>query len=138
MHGAEDLVALLAERGCRLAIVTGTAEASARAVIRELHAESLFEVVISHDSGVPLKPHPAPYATAATQLSVAPQCCLAIENAPAGVTSSRAAGLRCFAIASYLEKEDLQGAERVFGTLPQLNSWLCERSTRDLDGHWLL
>jgi phosphoglycolate phosphatase-like HAD superfamily hydrolase len=65
MNGAEELVALLAERGCRLAIVTGTAEESARAVIRELHAENLFEVVISHDSGIPMKPHPAPYATSA-------------------------------------------------------------------------
>jgi beta-phosphoglucomutase len=138
MTGAKELIALLIDRGCRLAIVTGTAEASARAVIRALDAESSIKVVISHDSGILLKPHPAPYIKAAIQLSIEPRQCLAIENAPAGVTSAVAAGLRCLAVASYLEKADLQEADRVFGSLLELNSWLSGRSTRDSQGNWLL
>jgi len=138
MPGAIELVSLLAQRGCRLAIVTGTADASAHAAVQALHAESLFNVIISHDSNIPMKPDPAPYATAARQLSVAPEQCLAIENAPAGLASAVGAGLRCFAVASYLERADLQGAERVFETLADLTAWLSERRGRDTNGNWVV
>lgn len=138
MPGAQELVELLYSRGCRLAIVTGTAEASAHATVRALHAERLFEVIISHDSGVPLKPHPAPFATAAARMAVAPGHCLAIENAPPGVASATAAGLRCLAIASYVNKADLPGAEIVFESLLDLNSWLAARYDKDSNGRWVL
>jgi sugar-phosphatase len=44
------------------------------------------------------KPHPAPYRLAATRLGLDPAACLAIEDAPAGLTSAHAAGCRTLAL----------------------------------------
>jgi mannitol-1-/sugar-/sorbitol-6-phosphatase len=44
------------------------------------------------------KPDPAPYRLAATRLGLDPADCLAIEDAPAGLTSARTAGCRTLAL----------------------------------------
>ena len=40
------------------------------------------------------KPDPAPYLAGADRLGIAPERCLVIEDAPAGVSSAVAAGMR--------------------------------------------
>ena len=39
--------------------------------------------------------------------------CLVIENAPLGVQSAKNAGLRCIAIATYLDKKYLKDADMI-------------------------
>jgi beta-phosphoglucomutase len=122
---AKDLLLLLYDIGCRLAIVTGTTQTSVRATLDALGVELDIDI-ISNELDIPGKPDPAPFATAATRMSLAARRVLAIENAPAGIQSARTAGLPCVAVASYLGPTDLRQAQQIFKNLFELTQWLRE------------
>jgi len=122
---AKELLILLSDFGCRLAIVTGTTETSVHATLETLGVDLDIDV-ISSELDIPGKPDPAPFAMAAARMSLAVSSVLAIENAPAGIQSARTAGLPCVAVASYLQPADLGQAQRIFKDLAELNGWLAE------------
>ncbi len=72
------------------------------------------------------KPAPDPYVYAADLLAVPLANCLVVENAPPGISSALAAGLKCLAVASYLPAYTLQNATRVFDTMDDLIAWFVE------------
>jgi sugar-phosphatase len=59
----------------------------------------LPEVMVTADDVENGKPHPAPYLAAADLLSVAPRDCVVVEDAPSGVASGKAAGMRVVGLA---------------------------------------
>ena len=70
-----------------------------------LHAgiSDLFDEVITADE-VPIgKPSPAVYLEAALRLGIAPERCLAFEDAPAGILSAQAAGMQVVVVPSPLD-----------------------------------
>lgn len=75
----------------RVAIVTsgGHRLASSRIAAAGLPTPA---VVVTADDVAVGKPDPAPYLAGAARLGVAPEDCLVVEDAPAGVASARAAG----------------------------------------------
>jgi HAD superfamily hydrolase (TIGR01509 family) len=86
-----------------MAVATG----GTRLVIEKtlLHAgiSELFDEVITADE-VPIgKPSPAVYFEAALRLGIAPELCLAFEDAPAGILSAQAAGMQVVVVPSPLE-----------------------------------
>ena len=58
------------------------------------------------------KPHPEPYLTAAADLGVAPEDCVAIEDSNTGATSAVAAG--CTVALRAQPRPDAEGERRVF------------------------
>jgi len=64
-------------------------------------------VIVTVDDVERPKPHPDCYLAAAERLGVAPQECLVFEDAPAGLASARAAGMRSIAVATTLSPEQL-------------------------------
>ena len=56
------------------------------------------------------KPHPEPFLKAAALLGVAPEECLVIEDAPAGIQAGKAAGCRVLALRTTMSDEVLEGA----------------------------
>lgn len=77
---------------------------------------SHFDIIISRESTVRGKPFPEPYQAAAVGLDLPLKDIIAVENAPLGVKSARAAGLKCVGIASTLEPSILTeaGANPIF------------------------
>ena len=63
------------------------------------------------------KPHPEAYLKGAEILGASPEACVVIEDAPAGVQSARAAGMRVVAVATPHRERDLQDADVVVGVL---------------------
>lgn len=59
------------------------------------------------------KPDPLPYRTAAELLGAAPRDCLAVEDAPAGIASARAAGMSVVAITTTFPRAQLDAAVAV-------------------------
>lgn len=104
--GARELLNDLKARGMRLALVTGSSQASVEA-IREFDSAGIlaqFDTFVTgseidHD-GKPLrgKPHPAPYERAVEKLGIDKRHCVVVENAPFGVRSAKAAGLVCLGV----------------------------------------
>jgi len=63
------------------------------------------------------KPHPEAYLKGAEILGVGPETCVVIEDAPAGVQSAKAAGMRVLAVATTHREEELHGADVVVEAL---------------------
>ena len=63
------------------------------------------------------KPHPEAYLKGAEILGAAPETCVVIEDAPAGVRSAKAAGMKVVAVATTHREKDLHEADAVVGAL---------------------
>jgi sugar-phosphatase len=66
------------------------------------------------------KPHPEPYLRGAGLLGVKPAECLVIEDAPAGIQSARASGMKVIGMASTFAAAELSKADAVVERLKQI------------------
>jgi sugar-phosphatase len=66
------------------------------------------------------KPHPEPYLKGAEWLGFNPAACLVIEDAPAGIQSARAGGMKVVGITSTYAGDALEQADAVIGKLGQI------------------
>ena len=91
------------------AIVTSGNLALANA--RLTHAKlPLSEVLITADDVANGKPFPEPYLLGAQHLSVSPERCIVVEDAPAGVEAGKRAGMRVIGIEGTHQREELFNA----------------------------
>jgi beta-phosphoglucomutase len=91
LPGALD--ALDAVRGAGLKTGLASVSKNAFAVLDMLGIRERFDTVVDAARLTHSKPHPEIFLTAARQLGVAPQDCLGVEDAVAGVASIKAAGM---------------------------------------------
>jgi HAD superfamily hydrolase (TIGR01509 family) len=122
LPGAVELVAALRRTGVRVALASSSIAPWVEACLERLGLASQFDPVVTGSDVSEGKPSPEIYLLAARRLAVEPRVCLAIEDAPAGVTSAKAAGMTCWAVRTpYTEGLDLPGADRVFESLLQIS-----------------
>lgn len=119
MPGAAETVARLSAAGLRLALASSGRPRYIRHVLELLGVRSLFEAVVSGEDVTHSKPHPEIYQTTAAKLGMEPGGCLALEDAPHGVRSAAAAGMRVLAIPSGPSLDgDFADAEAIMPDLP--------------------
>jgi mannitol-1-/sugar-/sorbitol-6-phosphatase len=113
--GAGDLLA----SARRLAVVTSGPERLAAARLR---AAGLPRppFLVTPECWTRGKPDPEPYLVGARVLGVLPRDCVVLEDAPAGVESGRAAGMRVIAMLTTHRREALPGASAYLESLRQL------------------
>ena len=78
------------------------------------------EVLVTSDDVANGKPHPEPYLKGAKLLGFPPEECLVIEDAPAGIQSARAGGMKVIGMASTYQPEKLAMAEAIIKAFSQL------------------
>ncbi len=78
------------------------------------------EVMVTSDDVANGKPHPEPYLKGAQRLGFRPEECLVIEDAPAGIQSARAGGMKVIGITSTYAADAVQHADAVIGKLGQV------------------
>lgn len=78
------------------------------------------KVLVTSDDVTHGKPHPEPYLKGAELLGFGPADCLVIEDAPAGIESARAAGMKMIGITSTYAADALGNADAVIGKLEQI------------------
>jgi HAD superfamily hydrolase (TIGR01509 family) len=127
ISGIVPLLHDLHGRGNRLALVTGNAAEVVATLLSALGVDRLFDQVITADDVSCGKPDPEPYLAAARRLGALPGECLAIENAPLGIQSAKAAGMRCVALETTLPAHHLAAADQVFPDVLSLSAWLLTR-----------
>jgi mannitol-1-/sugar-/sorbitol-6-phosphatase len=110
MPGAVDLVRSIPDG--RWGVVTSGSRLLARNRLRYCGLP-VPEVLITSDDVTHGKPHPEPYLKGAEGLGFAPGECLVIEDAPAGIESARAGGMRVIGMASTYAAEKLTEADAV-------------------------
>lgn len=91
--GALDLLKTLKSLGIKTAVVTSTARPAAPDRLARAGILDLFDTVVTRTDTKLGKPHPEPFLTAAAQLGVPPELCLALEDSPAGIRAAQAAGM---------------------------------------------
>ncbi|MFP4140678.1 MAG: HAD family hydrolase [Phycisphaerae bacterium] len=119
MPGAGDLLRRLGEAGFALAVGSSGPTENVQAVLEELpHAELISARVTGSDVSHG-KPHPEVFLAAAEKLRIAPEDCLVVEDAAAGVEAARRAGMACIALTGTTSAEVLEqrGAHRVVDSL---------------------
>ena len=73
----------------------------------------LPDVMVTADEVANGKPHPEPYLMGAKLLGFAPERCLVIEDAPAGIRSAHAGGMKVIALPSTYPVDELREADAV-------------------------
>lgn len=82
-------------------------------VLRALGLEDAFKAAVVRAEVARGKPFPDIFLRAAEKLNAAPDVCVVLEDAPAGIAAARAAGMRCVAIASTWAEDALEEADLV-------------------------
>ncbi|MFJ9339434.1 HAD family hydrolase [Streptomyces sp. NPDC101733] len=94
LPGTKDLLSVLPAH--RWAVVTSATRPLAEARLREAGIEA--PELVAADDITRGKPDPEPFLLAARRLGVDPARCVVFEDAPAGLTAGRAAGMRTVAL----------------------------------------
>jgi sugar-phosphatase len=116
--GARELLRLLPVS--RWAVVTSGIRAVAEFRLRHTGLP-LPTVMICADEITRGKPDPEGYLTAAARLGYSAADCIVIEDAPAGIESAQAAGMRSIAIATTYPPDGLKAADAVVARLADLS-----------------
>ncbi len=110
MPGALDLVRSIPEG--RWGVVTSGSRLLARNRLRYCGLP-IPKVLVTSDDVTHGKPDPEPYLKGAKQLGLAPADCLVIEDAPAGIESARAGGMKVIGMTSTYVASKLAHADSV-------------------------
>lgn len=117
MPGAAELVnALPLDRWC--VVTSGTRKlATTRLAWAGIPIPRVFVTADDVSKG---KPDPAPYLIGASLLGFPAQRCLVIEDAPAGIKSAHAGGMKVIALTSTFHVQELQEADAIVSRLAQI------------------
>lgn len=118
LPGACELVRALRRRSVPVALASSSIAPWVEACLERLGLSGCFAAVVTGSDVREGKPSPDIYLEAAHRLGLPPACVLAIEDAPAGIASAKAAGMTCWAVLTpYTEGLDLGQPDRVLPSL---------------------
>jgi mannitol-1-/sugar-/sorbitol-6-phosphatase len=117
MPGAAELIRAIPDR--RWGVVTSGRRHLATARLK-LAGIPIPRVMVTAGDVVDGKPHPEPYLKGAERLGINPAECLVIEDAPAGIRSAHAGGMKVIALASTYPASALSEADAVVSKLDQI------------------
>ncbi len=100
MDGARELVASLRAAGFRTAVGSSGPPLNVQRAIDGLELVAAFDAVVTGRDVKRSKPDPECFLLAASRVGVDPARCVVFEDAPAGITAAKAAGMKCIAITS--------------------------------------
>ena len=102
IRGARELVEQLREAGVPIAVASSSHRMWVDAALEGAGLSDYFDQTTAGDEVSMGKPSPEIYLKAAEKLGVDPARCIAIEDAPAGVESANAAGMKVVLVRSEL------------------------------------
>ncbi len=120
MPGEAQLLTALSKAGFALAIgSSGPAENVAVCIECMSRGDLISTSVNAHDV-THGKPHPEVFLKAAEKLSLPAEKCLVVEDAPAGITAARSAGMAVIAITGTAEPDALSAADLIVESLTEI------------------
>jgi beta-phosphoglucomutase len=110
-RGFLRLLDYLDSKGIPAAIATSAPSANVAHTLAELGLASRLTSIVRSDQVARGKPFPDVFLAAARRLGVAPEDCVAFEDAPAGIVAARAAGMETVAVATSFDPEVFRSPE---------------------------
>ena len=89
-------------------------------ITRKLNVETLFQAIVSGREVEEGKPSPLGFLLAAKKLGIEPQDCIVIEDAIAGVTAAKKAGMYCLAVTNTNPRTSLKEADLIVDSLKEV------------------
>ncbi len=125
MSGLIELLDEIDRRGLKKAVASSGIRRYVETVLRVNGLLDRFSVIITGDQVAHGKPAPDVFLAAANDLNVAPEHCLVLEDAPAGVQAAKAAGMLCIAVPDHsVAWLDLSQANKVVASLHDVRTLL--------------
>lgn len=117
LPGAENWLRQLKADGWRQALGTSAPQGNIDAVFDVLSIATFFDAVMSSEQVKAGKPSPDVFLAAAERMKVAPEHCIVVEDAPAGIEAACRAGMKSVGV---LTTHDELKADWVFRSLENL------------------
>jgi beta-phosphoglucomutase family hydrolase len=117
LPGAIELIKSLQEHGVKSAIASSAPRENIDIIIRGLGIEDCFDAIVWGTEVAESKPSPQIFLLAAEKLGVPAGNCVVIEDAIAGVTAAKKAGMKCVAVTNSHPGTRLKKADLIVDTL---------------------
>ncbi|MCX7766822.1 MAG: beta-phosphoglucomutase family hydrolase [Candidatus Sumerlaeia bacterium] len=121
MPGAVELIKALKESGVKMAIASSAPPENISLILNKLGITNCFDAIVSGGEVSESKPSPQIFLKAAEKLGLEPSRCIVFEDAVAGVTAAKRAGMRCVALTSTNSRDALSGADQIVDSLAELS-----------------
>jgi len=127
LPGVINLIKLLAEHRFKMALASSAPIENIQLLITGLGINKYFQAIVSGREVTKGKPSPQGFLLAAQRLEIKPENCIVVEDAVAGVTAAKRAGMHCLAVTNTHPKKSLLEADLIVNTLETI-------SVNDLEG----
>lgn len=117
LPGVVKLILALGKRGVKMALASSAPRENIQLIFARLGIENCFQAIVNDNDVSEGKPNPQVFLLAAQRLDAAPKKCVAIEDAIAGVTAAKRAGMYCVAVTTTNPREHLMEADLVVESL---------------------
>ncbi|MFH1003761.1 MAG: HAD family phosphatase [Chloroflexota bacterium] len=117
LPGALALLRSLRENGFKLALASSAPPENIGLLTGELGIRPCFHAIVAGPDVAEGKPSPQAFRLAARRLGVAPENCVVLEDAVAGVAAAKRAGMACLAVTNTHPRESLREADLVVDSL---------------------
>lgn len=104
--GVPELLNFARAQGMAVGLATSSSEDYARDSLHRAGIESYFDGLVSRNMVEKSKPNPEIYQKACAAISISPAEAIAFEDAPAGISSACAAGLRAVMIPDMVQPDE--------------------------------
>jgi len=121
IEGVTDLIKKLKKNSFKLAVASSSTKRAIDFTLSEFKIRDYFKVILSQEDVKFSKPNPEIFLKAAKLLNEAPENCLVIEDAPAGIKAAKAAKMKCLAITTNFKKGFLKEADKVINSFNEIS-----------------
>lgn len=123
MDGAVDLIDILRQAGCVMGVGSSGPAENVNLVLDKLGRKNRFTGIVTGEDVTHGKPNPQVFLLAAKQMQIAPERCIVIEDAAAGIEAAHKAGMKCIALHSPgRDGTMLVAADKVVTSLRQVSA----------------
>lgn len=122
VDGAVEIIDLLSDAGFALAVGSSGPPENVSLTLECLGRADLFSARVTGTDVTRGKPDPQVFLLAAEKLAIAPERCVVVEDAPAGVAAAKSAGMGCVALTGTATGELLAEADLVVDSLRELKA----------------
>ena len=127
LPGAVELIKSLKKHGFSIALASSAPIENIRLILGGLDIYDCFQAIVSGREVKEGKPSPQGFLLAAKKLGVAPQNCIVVEDAVAGITAAKKAGMRCLAVTNTHPRTRLMEADLIVDTLEAVSENIFEK-----------
>ena len=121
MPGSIELLDTLDAAGFRIALGSSAPAENVEQALQRMQLRGRLQAIVSGSEVTRGKPDPEIFLTAADRLGVAPNRCVVVEDAVAGIAAAAAAGMACVGMASTGHThESLAAADLIVDSLAEL------------------